>query len=435
MKYTRRNFLKATLGSSALLSLGPAAPNFLIHSMMAAEHQQNKNDTILVVVQLSGGNDGLNTIVPYEDDEYARNRPTLRLCPNEIHKINSQLGFHPRMDAFKRLYDQGNLSIIQGVGYPNSDRSHDTAMRIWHTAIPDKPECQTGWLGRTVDGIWNTNSINTPAVFVGKIVRPFGLNAKNVIVPAVKSLEDLKINEIPAYQSQLQHAAASTKYNQDNAFLHHLKHCTMNAYKNSRQIEDVMKKTTNTGEYPSFELAGSLRNVAQLIRADIGIRIFFTELGGGGIGGFDNHANQLGNHCALLHQLSESIAAFINDLKQDKLLNRVLLMTFSEFGRTVKENGRRGTGHGAAAPIFLAGGRLKGGLIGPHPSLTDLDNGALKFSTDFRSVYATVLDRWLGFESRKVFDKQFELLNFFLMSNFQEDLVSKKKKNSHNTSK
>jgi len=151
--------------------------------------------------------------------------------------------------------------------------------------------------------------------------------------------------------------------------------------------------------------------VAQLIRADIGIRIFFTELGGGGIGGFDNHANQLGNHCALLHQLSESVAAFVHDLKRDKLLDRVLLMTFSEFGRTVRENGRRGTGHGAAAPIFLAGGKLKSGLIGSHPSLTDLDNGALKFHIDFRRIYATVLDQWLGFESRTVLGRQFELLD------------------------
>ena len=151
--------------------------------------------------------------------------------------------------------------------------------------------------------------------------------------------------------------------------------------------------------------------MTHLIRADIGIRIFFTELGGGGIGGFDNHANQLGNHCALLGQLSESVAAFVGDLKRDKLLDRVLLMTFSEFGRTVKENGRRGTGHGAAAPVFLAGGRLKTALVGKQPSLTDLDNDAPKFHIDFRRIYATVLDRWLGFESRTVLDRQFKPLD------------------------
>ena len=414
MRYTRRNFLKATLGSSALLSLSSAAPNFLVRSMMASERRCTERDTVLVVVQLSGGNDGLNTVVPYEDDEYARNRPTLCLPPNEIHKIDSQLGFHPRMGAFKRLYEQGHLSIIQGVGYPNTDRSHESGMRIWHTAAPEEPDCQTGWLGRTVDSIRQPNSINTPAVFVGSIARPFGLNAKNVIIPSIDSLDNLTMHEMPGhqkYKSQRKHTAELPRPNQNNPLMNFLQQCTQNAYTNSKRIEAVMKQTANTVEYPQFELASSLRKVAQLIRADIGIRIFFTELGGGGIGGFDNHANQLGNHCSLLGHFSESIAAFIHDLKRDKQLNRVLLMTFSEFGRTVKENGRRGTGHGAAAPIFLAGGRLKGGLVGPHPSLTDLDNGALKFHTDFRRVYATVLDRWLGFDSSKVLDKQYETLN------------------------
>ena len=205
--------------------------------------------------------------------------------------------------------------------------------------------------------------------------------------------------------------AGLPRRHKDNTLLHFLQDRTLQADDFSKRIEAVVQNPANSAEYPSFGLAGNLRTIAQLIRADVGIRIFFAELGGGGIGGFDNHANQLGNHCALLHQMSESLAAFIDDLKSDKLLDRVLLMTFSEFGRTVRENGRRGTGHGAAAPIFLAGGRLKQNLVGAHPSLTDLDNGALKFHTDFRSVYATVLDKWLGFESRIILDKQYELLD------------------------
>jgi uncharacterized protein (DUF1501 family) len=190
-----------------------------------------------------------------------------------------------------------------------------------------------------------------------------------------------------------------------------LRESTLNANAMSKRVETMAQAPTNTAEYPSFRLAGHLRTIAQLIRADVGIRIFFAELGGGGIGGFDNHANQLGNHCALLHQLSESLAAFIDDLKSDKLLDRVLLMTISEFGRTVRENGRRGTGHGAAAPIFLAGGKLKRGIIGSHPSLTDLDSDGIKFHTDFRRVYATILDKWLGFESRIILDRQYEPLD------------------------
>lgn len=406
MDYTRRDFFKATLGASTLLSFASVAPNFLTRSVMAASSHRNERDTVLVVVQLTGGNDGLNTMVPYGDDEYGRNRSTLRLPTRELHKIDSVMGFHPRMAAFARLYKQGYLSVVQGVGSPNPDRSHEVAMRIWHTADPDRLNRQTGWLGRAADSVWNPNETNTPAVFVGPIAQPFALNAENVVVPSIRSLDDLTINKMPG-DSQTPNSA----FGEPDPLLDFLRRSTLNTYTNSRRIEAVAKTTTNTVEYPSFKLAATFRTVAQLIRADVGIRIFFTEFGGGGIGGFDNHANQLGNHCALLHQLSQSLAAFVEDLKRDKLLDRVLLMTFSEFGRTVKENGRRGTGHGSAAPVFLAGGKLKAGLIGPRPSLTDLDNGAPKFHTDFRRVYATVLDRWLGFESKTVLGKQFESLN------------------------
>jgi uncharacterized protein (DUF1501 family) len=195
--------------------------------------------------------------------------------------------------------------------------------------------------------------------------------------------------------------------------LQFLRQSTQVARAKSERAEAAVKATGSSADYPAFGLARDLRTVAQLIRADLGIRIFLTELGGGGLGGFDNHANQLGNHCALLQQLAESVAAFLYDLKRDKQLDRVVLMTFSEFGRTVKENGRRGTDHGIAAPVFLAGGKVKSGLVGPHPSLTDLDKGALKMHTDFRRVYATVLDRWLGIESEPVLGGRFESLDVF----------------------
>ena len=402
MSCTRRDFLKATLGTSALMS--SAAPNF-IRAATAYTPRGVDSRTVLVVLQLSGGNDGLNTVVPYGDDEYAHNRPTLALQPNELHKIDSLIGFHPRMGAFKRLYDEGHLSIIQGVGSPIFEGSHEGAMRIWHTADPYRSDRQTGWLGRVVDNVWRANMTETPAVFVGPITQPFALNAESVLVPSIQSPDDLKIDKMSGHATGLPHPG------RDKSLLQFLQRCTLKAHADARRIEAVTKSVAGTGEYPSFRLAGTFRTVAQLIRADIGIRIFFTEIGGGGIGGFDNHANQRGNHGALLHQLSESVAAFLDDLKRDKLLDQVLLVTFSEFGRTVKENGRRGTGHGAAAPIFLAGGKLKGGVMGSHPSLTDLENGAPKVHTDFRRVYATVLDRWLGFESTSVLGKRFEPLD------------------------
>ena len=252
-----------------------------------------------------------------------------------------------------------------------------------------------------------------PAVFVGPFIQPFGMRAECVIIPSIQSPDDLTINPAPG-ESQPKQAVELSRADKDNPLLNHLRDCTANARANSRRIEEVAKASANKVEYPAFRLAETLRTVANLIRADVGIRIFFTELGGGGIGGFDNHANQLGNHCSLLHHLSESLGAFVDDLKKDKLLDRVLLMTISEFGRTVKENGRRGTGHGAAAPIFLAGGKLKSGLIGAHPNLTDLDDGAMKFHTDFRRIYATVLERWLGFSSEAVLGAKHKQLDLFV---------------------
>ena len=404
MSHTRRDFLRAALGTSTLMSLGSAAPDWLIRSAAASTPRRSNSDTVLVVLQLTGGNDGLNTVVPYTDDEYSRNRTTLRLPTGELHKIDSSLGFHPRMEAFLRLYKDGYLSIVQGVGSPISDQNHERAMRMLHTADPQQPQRQTGWLGRMVDRAWSPTGADTTAVFVGPIARPFALNAENAVVSSIRSPEDLIIRS--PYSGRLAGTANST----DNPFLQFLRQSDLEARAKSERVEAIVKAAGGSTDYPAFGLAGDLRTIAQLIRADIGIRVFFAELGGGGIGGFDNHANQLGNHCAMLHQLAESIAAFVYDLKRDKQLDHVLLMTFSEFGRTVKENGRRGTDHGAAAPVFLAGGKVKGGLLGPHPSLTDLDKGALKLHTDFRRVYATVLDRWLGFDSEAVLGARFKPL-------------------------
>jgi uncharacterized protein (DUF1501 family) len=405
MLHTRRDFLQAALGTSTLMSLGSVVPDWLLRSAKAAS-QRDGRDTVLVVLQLTGGNDGLNTVVPYADDEYGRNRPTLRLPTNELHKIDASLGFHPRMEAFSKLYKDGHLAIVQGVGCPNPDQNHERALRMWHTADPQRPQCQTGWLGRAVDRVWSPVASDTTAAFVGPIPRPFALNAENVVVPSLRSAEDITIHQPAGW-------AAPITAPSDNTLLQFMRQSALDARGKSERIEAVVKTAGGSADYPAFGLARDLRTVAQLIRADVGIRIFLAELGGGGLGGFDNHANQLGNHCALLHQLAESVAAFLYDLQRDKQLDRVVLMTFSEFGRTVKENGRRGTDHGIAAPVFLAGGQVKGGLVGPHPSLTDLDKGALKMHTDFRQVYATVLDRWLGFDSEPVLGGRFESLDVF----------------------
>jgi len=419
MLITRRNFLKASLGTSTLLTFSTAVPGFLSRSALAASSRRNDRDSVLVVIQLSGGNDGLNTVVPYEDDVYHQSRPTLRLTAKQVHKLDAQLGFHPDMQAFHRLYQEGHLSIVQGVGYPNSNRNHDGAMLNWHTARPAENFNQTGWIGRAIDQVYDYGKADAPGIFAGHIRAPFSLQTEKAIVPSIQptgqglassgseSAGGDRFREYLTQPAQLGLAGVS------NPLLDYVRHTTAAAWSGARRIETVARSNSSagTGAYPQFRLAQTLRTIAQLIRADVGIRIYFAELGGGGIGGFDNHAGQALNHGALLRELSDSVAAFVTDLRQQNLLNRVLVMTFSEFGRTLSENGRRGTGHGAAAPMFLAGGRLKGGLVGVHPSLSDLEGDAPKHHTDFRRVYATALDRWLGFDSQAVLGGKFEPLD------------------------
>ena len=414
MSHSRRDFLKSSLGASTLLALGPTVPALLARTARAAAAQRNAGDTVLVVVQLSGGNDGLNSVVPYADDVYGRSRRTLRLTGAQVHKIDGQLGFHPEMKGFARLFKQGHLSVLQGVGYPNSDRDHPGAMRDWHTGRPHVPHAQTGWLGRTIDHVTGEGQSVVPGVLVGGIPRPFALNAKKAVVPSIPSLRQAA--DTPPGPGAEQHRrrlaeVARADRPGGNPLVDFVQRSTLEAHAAAEKIEAAARDTRGAGDYPPFGLAGDFRTIAQLIRARLGIRIYFAELGGGGIGGFDNHANQRDNHAALLRQLSESVAAFVDDLARDKLLDRVLLMTFSEFGRTVSENGRRGTGHGAAQPVFLAGGRLRGGLIGDHPSLRDLDQDAPKHHTDYRRVYATALRNWLGFDDRAVLGGDFKPLD------------------------
>ena len=421
MHHTRRDFLKASFGLSGLVSLSPAVPAFLWKTARAEAAKPTQSDTVLVVVQLTGGNDGLNTIIPYADDIYIKRRPTLHFTAKEVHKIgDTQLGFHPRMKGFRRLYDEGLLTVVQGVGYPNSSRDHFSAMRNWQTALPGVGNTSTGWLGRAIDTVYSSDDVETPAVLIGQTDIPMALRARNVVIPGVRSLDDwvfrtTQSGSSDGYSKFLERAAQANELPGGNPLLETVRRNTAAACATNRRIQTVANSArwTDGTAYPEFGLAQRLRTIAQLIRADVGIRVFFAEPGSGGFGGFDNHANQRGNHCAMLEHVSESVAAFLDDLKRDGLVDRVLLMTFSEFGRTVSENGRRGTGHGAAGPMFFAGGRVKGGLTGRRPSLTDLDNDALKFHTDFRQVYATVLDSWLGYDSESVLQSRFQRIELF----------------------
>ena len=414
MSVTRRHFFKTSLGFSTLLAFSPAVPRFLCRAANAATLEGARGETILVVLQLAGGNDGLNTVVPYGDDEYGRNRPTLRLPPARLHKIDTMLGFHPELAGFHRLFQEGHMAIVQGVGYPNHSVQHPTAMRAWQTAQPDEARAESGWVGRAADVAQRPDVPETPAVFVGQINRPFSINAQQTIIPTVHSLSDCRFhrtaNGAIEQRRHVGEAAALPRAEGGKGLLDFMVRSTAAAYASDRRIEALQALPNTTADYPPFQLAGTLRTVAQLIRAEAGIRIYYTELGGEEPGGFDNHAAQRDNHAALLRQLSDSVAAFFDDLKRQHLLDRVVLMTISEFGRSVTENGRRGTDHGSAAAMFVAGGQVHGGLVGPHPSLTQLEGGGLKFHTDFRRVYATLLDQWLRLDSRAVLGAQYQPL-------------------------
>ena len=369
MNLTRRTFLQV----SPLLARAAAY----------AAPRPDREGAILVVLQLAGGNDGLNTVVPYEDDAYGRARTTLRLTGKQVHSIGSSLGFHPELGGLARLYREGHLAVVQGVGYPNMHRDHNVGMRSWQTGNPGPGET-TGWVGRTADRASDAERGGAPAVFVGQIAPPLAMRSVAAVVPVIREAQDWTL--------------ASAVSGEDPAFA------------GARRVAGVLRSSRGL-PYPDLPLAQSFQTVAQLIRAELGVRIFMVEQGGASPGEFDNHANQAVNHAVSLRELSQSATAFCDDLAHDGLLDRVLLMTFSEFGRTLTENGRHGTSHGAAAPVFLAGGRVKGGLIGAHPSLTDLDNDALKPHTDFRRVYATALDTWLGIPAAPILSDHFAPLD------------------------
>lgn len=402
MSPTRRQFLKTTLGSATLLSAGVTVPTFLARTAAAA--QGKSGDRVLVVVQLAGGNDGLNTVIPFADDHYLRNRPTLRIGAGQALKIDDYLGLHPRMAGFSRLLEEKRLAIVQGVGYPNPDRSHFRSMDIWQSARPELPTPVDGWLGRALDASPRPAGHDVPALHIGGNRLPVALISEKTAVPSVESLANFRVRtETGALPVQTLRTLAQPAVATEPPLVEFLRRSTLAAYDSSGQVQAALAEERSTVSYPNFELATKLKHVSQLIDAGLSTRIYYVSLDG-----FDTHAEQAAAHGNLLAEVSESITAFVDDLAGRGQLDRVLLMTFSEFGRRLKENASLGTDHGAGAPLFVAGSKVNSGLIGKHPSLTDLDDGDLKHHTDFRQVYATLLDGWLGCSSEKVLGQKYE---------------------------
>jgi len=415
MSWNRRRFLDTSLRSSTLVALGsPTIPGFLSRSAQAARTTK-PNDRILVVVQLLGGNDGLNTVVPHGLDGYNRGRRALRISSGQIHKITPEIGLHPSMGGMAKLLEKGRLSVIQGVGYPNPDRSHFRSMEIWETARleNDAKSLETGWLGRALDAGSRKPGEDPPGLHVGGRSMPLALRARKTEVPSLENLENYRLQVAGTDQEKRMTRAAlnqlaDVERHGDDPLLGFIRRCTLSAYETSDRLEQITRKPQSGKKYPDYGLARRLELIAKIIKADFGTRIFYTSHDG-----FDTHANQLGTHAALLNELSDSISAFHDDLGAAGVADRVAVLTFSEFGRRVQENASNGTDHGAAAPVFLVGPVARPGLVGDHPSLDKLDDGDLKFHTDFRRVYATLLADWLGCPPEPILGKGFEPLALF----------------------
>ena len=410
---SRRAFLKGSAGSAALVAMAQGVPQFLLSA--SARAAESRGETVLVVVQLSGGNDGLNTVIPFADDAYRKGRPSLAIAKDQVKKIDDHVGFHPSMDGFAKLLEAGRLGIVQGVGYPNPDRSHFSSMDIWHTARPDLYKARgerdgpghrvTGWIGRCLDThtALRGGGGDMPGLHLGAGRMPLALVGDEVRVSSVDALEGFKLDAgaDERLRKAMQQAAAAKRDGDD--LVTFLQRGTLSAMDSSRRVQESLGKYKTDVKYPESGLARRLKTVAQLIDAGLGTRVYYLDLDG-----FDTHANQAAAHAGLLAELGGAVAAFVDDLEAHGHGKRVLTMTFSEFGRRVRENASQGTDHGAAAPLFVAGGRVKPGLIGTHPSLTDLDEDDLKFTTDFRAVYAALLEQWLGVASAPVLGGSFE---------------------------
>jgi uncharacterized protein (DUF1501 family) len=371
---TRRTFL----GSSSVLALSSTVPLFVPRSVRAAS--PDKDGRVLVVVEMDGGNDALNTVVPHADDAYAKLRPKLKLDPKRVVKLTDAVGLHPALRPLDKLLTGGHLAVVPGVGYPNPNRSHFESMAMWHTARFDEEELKGyGWLGRAMDPSGgNLFSVG------GEV--PTALRGRRSSAVAFKRIEEVLLSDPAA-------AKASAGSGTADDLLAYVRRQAVDAHTAADKLAKLTGDKTGPN-YPQTELAERLKIVAKLLKADIGARVFYTQQSG-----YDTHSQQQFTHANLLSEFAGAVAAFFADLKASKLADRVTLLSFSEFGRTIQENGSAGTDHGTAGVCFVAGLTVTGGLVGSMPSLTELEKGEPKMTTDFRGIYNAVLTDWMGLPS------------------------------------
>lgn len=415
MNSSRRLFITQGLG---LIGMSAAVPTFLARSASAAD-APDAEQRILVMVQLSGGHDGLSAVVPYGDDNYNKLRKASHITGEQVLKIDEHIGLHPNLKGFKSLLDEGKFAVVQGVGYPNPNQSHFTSMDIWHLADNNARtndstfDTSRGWLGKYTDHCFTKNLDPKLAMAIGSGKAPLAIRGHEHPGLSFQVPESFRYT---GDRGDKRRAEAYQQLNMDQeakaSAMHNLEFVTAtaaNANASSDEIRAVATKYKTKSPYPRSGLASSLQTVASLIAGGLSTRIYYVFHGG-----YDTHSGQRSRHDRLMTELGDAVAAFQKDLDSQGNGKRVLTMCFSEFGRRPEENFSEGTDHGMAGPMFLIGGGVKPGLHGKHPSLAkeDLVLGRdLKFEIDFRSVYATALASWLSAPAEPILGGKFPLLD------------------------
>ncbi|GAC1375033.1 MAG: DUF1501 domain-containing protein [Ktedonobacteraceae bacterium] len=393
----------------AIFSRGVASAKSL--TLDGARSSFAASDHTLIVVQLAGGNDGLNTVVPYTDPTYRKMRPTIGIPENQVLQLDGRLGLHPGLAPLKSFWDQGHLAVIEGVGYPNQSLSHFQAMDIWQT-LDLNGNGSEGWLGKLVAGMVDKDGHPFKAMDIG-VQTAQALSSISTPVPTLTSPQAYRVAPDPMERNggDARMQALMKLYNtypKSSPYAALLDTTALGAQEGSRQIQQAEKTYHAEVTYPKGPFAEGLKVLAEAIVQGLGLRVGYVTLGG-----FDTHANQQVTHATLMKTLAEGLSAFYTDLSKHGKADNVVIMTWSEFGRRVEENGSLGTDHGTAAPMFVLGNAVNRGIYGEPPVLNSLDhNGNLKYTIDFRSVYATMLDRWMGASSKDVLGGTFDAQNF-----------------------
>jgi len=415
---TRRDFIKQSFGA---VSVSLILPRSLL-SAVRPDAAANPQRRVLVVFQFAGGNDGLNTVIPFTDTNYQNLRPTLAFKQNQLVDgagkstvISDSVGLHPSLTRFKDLYDQGRVAIVREVGYANQSDSHFTSMDVWGAANPEGLGAGKGWLARYADQ--NLTSVaGLPAVTLTPL-RPKALTTDTVIVTSftTATVGNFGLNTDPAFPQdrardiQLLNAN-NTRSLSDGSLIGAIGSNGVGALRDADEVHQAVQGYTPSVPYPTSDLGAGLRLIAALVSLIPEVSILYISLGG-----FDTHANQAATHATLLTQFAEGVSAFYADLSAHGLADNVLMMEWSEFGRRPLENGAKGCDHGGGSSVFVFGNAVKGGIYGEPPNLTAsaLDHtGNNVFKIDFRSVYATILKGWLGVDPRSVLSRDFDDIGF-----------------------